>query len=236
MGFRRDADARIDHLEAQQAIVADHLDAHDDFTGIRELDGIAHQVDQYLPQAHGVAAHLGRYVESDIAGQFEPLGMGARRADLDGLLHCFPQAKFDAFQLELAGFDFREIQDIVDDLQQRSRGMGDGLREVPLARRQFRCLQQFRHAHDPVHRRADFVAHACEKFALGAAGALGRLFGARGLVDGHPQFAIGVAQVLRALGHLLLEELTIFFQTRITMSDLPEHLVEAVDEGPDFVF
>ncbi len=100
---------------------------------------------------------------------------------------------------------------------------------------EFGRLQQFRHAHDAVHRRADFVAHAREKFALGAAGALRRLFGARGLIDDELQLAICVAQVFRAIGHLLLEELAVFFQARIAMPDLPEHLVEAVDERPDLV-
>ncbi len=138
-------------------------------------------------------------------------------------------------QLELAGFDLGEIQDVVDDLQQRSRGMRDGLRQVPLPRSQFGRLQQLRHAHDAVHRRADFVAHAREKFALGAAGAFRRLFGAGGLIDDQLQLAIGVAQIFRAIRDLLLEKLAIFFQARIAMPDLREHLVEAVDQRSDLV-
>ena len=175
------------------------------------------------------------HVETDVAGQFEPLGVGACRADFDCLLHGFTQAEFDAFKLELAGFDLREIEDVVDDLQQRAGGVRDGLRQVPLPRSQFGCLQQFRHAHDAVHRRADFVAHAREKFALGAAGAFRRLFGAGGLVDDELQLAIGIAQIFRAIGDLLFEELAIFFQARVAMPDLPEHLIEAVDQRTDFV-
>ena len=91
---------------------------------------------------------------------------------------------------------------------------------MPLPRRELGRLQQFRHAHDAVHRRADFVAHSREKLALRAAGPLRSLFGAGGLVDALLQFAVGVAQVFGALGDLLFEELPVFFQARIAMPDL----------------
>ncbi len=43
--------------------------------------------------------------------------------------------------------------------------------------RQFGVEQQFRHADDAVHRRADFVAHIGEELAFGAVGRLGRVAG-----------------------------------------------------------
>ena len=103
--FGRDADARVDHFESQQIIVGQELDAHDHFSGIGEFDGVAHQVDQNLAQPHRIAAHFGRHIEPDIACQLEPLGVGARRANLDCLLHRFTQAKLDAFKFEFARLD-----------------------------------------------------------------------------------------------------------------------------------
>src|SRR6202041_3614511 len=85
------------------------------------------------------------------------------------------------------------------------------------------------------HRRSDFMAHAREKLALGTAPALRRLLGVRGLVDGHLRFAVRVAQVLGPLGHLLFEKFAIFLEARIAMAYLPEHLVEAIDEGADLI-
>ncbi len=40
---------------------------------------------------------------------------------------------------------------------------------------EFRFEREFRHANDTVHGGANFVAHVCEKFALGAAGGFGGL-------------------------------------------------------------
>ena len=102
-------------------------------------------------------------------------------------------------QLELAGLDLREIEDVVDDLQQSLGRARDGLRQPPLARRQLRSLQELRHSHHAVHRRADFVAHAREEFALGAARPFRRLFCGRRFGDRPLELAVGVAEIDRAL-------------------------------------
>ena len=91
MGLRllRNADAGIDDFEAQQSVPADGPDPHDDFSGVRELDGVADEVDQHLAQAHGVATHGSGYVEFDGAGQFQAFRMGSAGEDLDGFFHGF---------------------------------------------------------------------------------------------------------------------------------------------------
>ena len=87
------------------------------------LMALPDQIDQHLAQPHRIAAHLGRHVEVDVACQFQPLGVRACGADLDGLFHGFAQPELDALELELARLDLGEIQDVVDDLQQRFGGM-----------------------------------------------------------------------------------------------------------------
>jgi hypothetical protein len=63
----------------------------------------------------------------------------------------------------------REVQHVVHQAQQRLRGELDLVQVAALAQRQRRLFQQPRQADDGVHRRADFVAHVGQEFALGAA-------------------------------------------------------------------
>ena len=65
----------------------------------------------------------------------------------------------DALDLQLAGLDLREIEDVVDDAEQDRRAGADGLREFPLLGLQRRVEQQLRHADHAVHRRADLMCH-----------------------------------------------------------------------------
>src|SRR5258708_39240686 len=162
--------------------------------------------------------------------------MGTGGKNLDGFIDRVAQAEFDPLELELARLHLREIQYVVDDLQQRSSGVRNGFRQVPLARSELGRLQKFRHAHDAVHRRTNLMAHARQKLALGAAGALRRLFGASGFADGQLELQVRIAQIDGALLDLLLEELAVFLQPRVPMPDLSEHLIEAVDEPAPFLF
>ena len=67
----------------------------------------------------------------------------------------------------------REVEDVVDDRQQRVAAVADGLGEVALLGVQRRVQQQAAHADDGVHRRADLVAHRGQEGALGLVGAFG---------------------------------------------------------------
>ena len=71
---------------------------------------------------------------------------------------------------ELAGVDLREIEDVVDDGEQRVARLDDDVGEHLLLRRQLGFCQQLGHAEHAVHRRADLVAHIGEEFGLGAVG------------------------------------------------------------------
>ena len=76
----------------------------------------------------------------------------------------------DALELDLSGFDLREVEDIVDETQQRVGRPLDGRRELPLRRGERGAEQQFGHAQHAVHRRADFVTDLGQELGLGPAG------------------------------------------------------------------
>ena len=77
--------------------------------------------------------------------------------------------------LDLAGLDLGEIENVVDQVEQVLAAGMDG---VEIFAALFLALgeaaaQHVGEADDRVHRRADFVAHAGQEFALGAVGGFG---------------------------------------------------------------
>ena len=71
-----------------------------------------------------------------------------------------------------------QVENVVDDAQQRLAGIQDGFDIVRLGRRQGGFRQQLGHAEHPVHRRANLMAHVGQKARLGLTGLLGRDAGA----------------------------------------------------------
>ncbi len=76
-------------------------------------------------------------------------------------------------QAHLAGFHLGEIQNVIEQAQQGARGAIRLHDVVVLLCVQGCALQQFEHAQNSVHRRADFVAHVGQELTLGDAGLLG---------------------------------------------------------------
>ena len=74
-------------------------------------------------------------------------------------------------EIELAGLDFGEIENLLDQREQRLAGRLHGLRVGDLFGLQRRIEQEPGHAENAVERRADFVADHREEAALGAIGA-----------------------------------------------------------------
>ena len=87
------------------------------------------------------------------------------------------QVEFDALDFEFAGFDFGEVQDVVDDAQQVLAGGLDFAQVIELLRAEFGFEHQVGHAQHRVHGGADFVAHVGQKVGFGAVGGFGRFFG-----------------------------------------------------------
>jgi len=71
------------------------------------------------------------------------------------------------------GLDLGEVEDVIDDGQQRIAGIADRGDVVVLLGVERSIEQQAAHANHRVHRRADLVAHRCQERALGLVGGLG---------------------------------------------------------------
>src|SRR5882672_12260215 len=81
--------------------------------------------------------------------------------------------ELDVFEIDLARLDLGEIENAVDDLQQRFARAMHALGEAPLGRGELRFEQQLRHSEHTAHRRAYLVAHVCEKLRFRAVRCLG---------------------------------------------------------------
>ena len=109
-----------------------HGDVHVALLG--ELDAVADEVQQHLAHASDVADQAARHVVGDLQRELDVLLGGARREQVEHFLHRLVEVVCDVFQLDAAGLDLREVQDVVDDDQQALGGAADRARRSRSAR------------------------------------------------------------------------------------------------------
>ena len=120
----------IAHAERQRARLSEkHPQGHCALVG--EFEGIRQEVLENLSEPLRIGFYLLRHARLDGPREAQSILIGAR-------LKCFYQSldgctDGDRFrrQLNLAGFDPRQIQHIVDEREQIIARRGDGLREFP---------------------------------------------------------------------------------------------------------
>src|SRR5262249_47232091 len=99
------------------------FDLYPNFTPLGELDCVVDEVGKNLAETERVSTqllgngrrHIGKKLEPFIV-RFLGCDGGDRRDD-------FIELEVGGFDAELARFDFREVQDVVDDRQQRRAGV-----------------------------------------------------------------------------------------------------------------
>ena len=118
----RDADAGVAHREAEADLrrpVAGRRRRPSTRTTtspvVGELDGVADQVEQHLPQPAGVADQGVGHVRLHVADQLQPLPVGPHGQGPQGVADRRPQGEVGRVQLQLAGLDLGEVEQVVDD-------------------------------------------------------------------------------------------------------------------------
>jgi hypothetical protein len=170
------ADPGVAHGEVQQRAGVAGLgpDREHHFAFLGELDGVAEDVEQDLAQPGDVAADRSRDVAVEDIREVELLLGGARADQVERRLDALAQVERMRLDVHPPGFDLREVEDVVDDRQQRIARIADRRRELALVVGERRVEEQAAHADHRVHRRADFVAHVCQEGALGLVRGFGR--------------------------------------------------------------
>ena len=128
-----DADAGVRHREAQAhlrragaepdlpsgAELPGGFHQHHDLAAFGELDGVAYEIDEHLAQPAGVADQRIGHAGPLLANQFQPLfvrthGQRAHGGAQDGTHREIGRVQFEAARLDLG-----EVQDVVDDAEER---------------------------------------------------------------------------------------------------------------------
>jgi len=148
-----------------------------DAAALGELDRVAGEVDQDLPHPVGIAQHGGREVLGHVEGDLDALVLGAGRQQLDDPLGERRQVEGLGREVEAPGLDPREVEDPVDQAEQRLAAGADRLNVGALLRIQLGPEHEVGHAQDAVERRPHLVAHRREEAGFRDARRLGALQG-----------------------------------------------------------
>src|SRR5260370_28820262 len=112
---------------------------------------VARQVEDDPPKSGGIANHAARRAWGIPEYQLEPLFFDFRRQQIGYVLDRYTQVERDQLDGHLSRFNFREIQDVIDNREQRVGGTTDDLRLLTLFRFEMAVDQKPRHPNDSCH-------------------------------------------------------------------------------------
>ena len=231
----RDSDAGIPHRAFEhQPLAIPRLHAQVDlhFTALGELDRIANQIHQHLFQTQGVALEQRRQSSGRGNDKFDALVRCGLGEQIGQLVEQRLRRKFLYRQHQLASLDLRQIEDVVDDGQQRMRGTVNLLEVFQPAGVGGGAQRQIGKADDGVHRRAQLVAHLGQELAFGRGRGAGDFTLARQLLALAPradvrQHAVVALHLPRLVAHGASRQhgpehaAVAAFQRQLVAADLP---------------
>src|SRR5207253_324394 len=121
-----------------------------------KFEAIADEIEQNLPQAIGVAAESAAELGIDKNTDFDTFLMCSRRQQRYRALHRLNQIEVDRFEIDLARLELGDIENIVDDCEERLARLPHRLSIASLFVVERRIQQQAGHAENAIHRCADF--------------------------------------------------------------------------------
>ena len=109
-----------------------------------------------------------RHVRMDPGDQLESTPAGMLSLELRSVGDDLAQIEIDQLDVQLASFDLRKVEYVVDDGQQRFARTAYRFGVLSLLRVEVRVQQQARHTDHAVHRCADLMADHRHELALDA--------------------------------------------------------------------
>ena len=110
----RNADAGVAHRQHGLARARAGLDHDTDAAGFRELDGVAGEIEQHLPQPRGIADDALRQAFVDVGGDLQALRLRARTEQLDHVLDQRAERERLGLELDAAGLDLGKVENLFD--------------------------------------------------------------------------------------------------------------------------
>ncbi len=133
--MRGDADSGIAHFAADRAslcIAAGQPQTDRDLAAGGEFNGVGAEIEQDLSQPAWISDHVSGQQRIDVRNQFELLGMRLHGEQMRNIIDDGAQIHIDLLQIDLAGFDLGEIEDVVDDGQKAAGAGADGFGVIAL--------------------------------------------------------------------------------------------------------
>ena len=180
---RTDADAGIRHFEAKQHLrqcLFDESCTDGHMSTVGEFDGIPGKVDQDLTEAQRISQQrLAGQPVGNIDRECEPFVCRPLAEDVLQIADHLAQGEGDLLEGHMRRLDLRQIENIVDQPEQVMGCDIDLVQIILLVLIRGTTQGQGRHAHDMVHRGAQFVTHVCQKRTLREACGFGLFLGGR---------------------------------------------------------
>ena len=178
--FRCHTDPGITHCKAKGCFIfsfAHKFGRHHDFSVLGEFNRIVGEIEQNLSQTQRITHQGQGCLRGGGEKDFQMLFPRFDRYNVGQIFQNIFQVKLDGLNIELAGFDFGEVQNVIDNSEQRIGPVLDFLHVVFLLGGQIRLEGQIGHANDCVHGGPDFVAHVGQEIAFSFICIIGGLFG-----------------------------------------------------------
>ncbi len=169
--LRGQTDPGILHLKPNRSpiiSVVRHRDGDHHLALLRKLDGISEQVEEDLAEPSGVPTDCVGHIRVKQASEIHSFVEPALGQQVHCLVHGGAQIEVEEFEGQLAGFDFRKVEDVVDHHQQMIAAVTDHLGILPLFGRKLGVEQKAGHADHAIHGGPDLMAHGGQKLRLGS--------------------------------------------------------------------
>ena len=163
--FQRNAAPGVTHLEVQAVVPC--MDVQQHLALRREFERVAQEAAQDLEQALTIGAHPRRQRRVERAAPGNAFFKRLVAVSLQGLVHQGLQLEVFEVQHQLARLQLREVQDVVDHLQQMAGGAADVVHHLHLLGPIGQLLAQHAvEAQDRVHRGAQLMPHRRHKLVF----------------------------------------------------------------------
>ena len=114
------------------ALLGVERDSQRHFAFVSKLDGVADEIHEDLAKPGGVATNDFWNIRGNLAKKLETLFISPQGQRLQGCFHAVNQAEITQFEFHFSGFDLGEIENVVDDREERVRGEFHGFQIFPL--------------------------------------------------------------------------------------------------------
>ena len=149
------------------------LDRNKDFSAWCEFDGIANQIRDHLANSAAISAEVSRKPRRVLHKQVKLLFLRLGRQHRGNLLDQQTQIQWVGFNQQFSRFDFRKVQNVINDGEQGIARITYRLGVFPLLGGKVGIQEHIGHANDAIHGSSDFVAHVRQEVTLGHSRAFG---------------------------------------------------------------